>query len=207
LLFSHRTGRRVYSYTNVDCDWISFVLQELRILFFMILLARFWALVSEDKIQKERDAAARYVGLGVDVADAFSHWQRDSLLLVFVFFPWTLYYSYIGRSVSDHRFIVSGVLMHSIWLSSWAVASRHVWRAWHSWIEARRLFLKEYLATNRIDSGSAAPAPGTVLKPEAYGELLKLEHPINLAQLVVTALATSIAWLGSLAPLLTYLTT
>jgi hypothetical protein len=129
----------------------------------------------------------------------------ESLLLVFVFFPWTLYYSYVMVHVSDHRFMSSAVMMHSIWLGTWAIMSTRLWSAWHMWMRERRevLLYASGAAARETQTKDVQPALDAKQQPDLL-KLVELGQPIGVAQLLATAVAASVAWLGSLSPFLKY---
>jgi hypothetical protein len=124
-------GRTIYSYVNYDIDKQSFWLQELRGYLFSILLASFWA-IGEIQLRRitakvnsiDKDVSFDSLALlAFRVKRSFYQWQRDILLVLILFLPWTWFYWENITQHGDTRYMFAALVFHSFWIITIAIIS------------------------------------------------------------------------------------
>ena len=135
-------ARKTFAFVNFDMSAQSFYLQGLRTLA-MFLLAGIVcqkALIWDTHIRSEVSDWSITIGDRADlvarsalVNDLFHLWQWHSLTLAAAFVPWTYLFWYQLVSVSDTRYLISGLLMHFAWFAVWYVLSIPLLDALKSW--------------------------------------------------------------------------
>jgi hypothetical protein len=139
------------------------------------------------------DAATAFVGSALRLANVFSRWQLESLILGLGFLPWTAYYWYVCIVRLDYRFTPSAMMMHLIWLGTWALLSVPLWIVWHVWLRDRHELLAQTCGPPKSEPGGATH--------EQLLKIAELGNPIGTAQVLITAVVASIT---SLSPFLSF---
>jgi hypothetical protein len=140
--FFNTRGRTVYAYPNLDIDKGSFIVQELIVFGFCIMLGFLWAQwVSFFNTEKEcPDEPQSYPGdpvrkvfdvnAATQVSLLFTHWQFASLILAGGFFFFTRFFWGIVGELNDQRYILSAINAHLLWGISWSLMTLPLIESW-----------------------------------------------------------------------------
>lgn len=182
-------ARKTFAFVNFDMSAGSFYLQELRVLLMFLIMGLICqkALHNESKISRAvRDwsgiAGGRpeLINRAAVVNQLFSRWQWQSLILAAAFLPWTYLFWYELDTLSDTRYLVSGMLMHMAWLGLWYVLSLPLLTALKAWSAYR----------NDVLAASAAGGQDV----EKLLMLLKDVDPPSTIQLMGVSAAAAISF-------------
>jgi hypothetical protein len=164
--------RKVFAYPNFDIHRGSFLVQELVVFGFALLVATLWlqwadyyawkakkTATHDAKLNSERSENRRSEKtlsmvldseLVHDVAVMFGQWQVRSVILGlgFVFFTnffWTLVARY-----HDQRYLVSAILVHVLWGISWCAITIPLITRWRYWQTVKRKALVDLAFYDRM---------------------------------------------------------
>lgn len=188
-------GRRVYAYTNADIYWPSFVMQEITILIFCMLLAALWCHWSNFFIQRQlelqeelrHDRSAVEIFLDSNTTDrlsaTFRQWQACSLLLVAGFLFATNFYWTIEVNSADSRYQASAIAIHVLWGLSWIVLSAPLFATWRHWERIKFAALATLISQGRPEETAA------------LGAILSETRPLNSVAVLVSTLGSVASFL------------
>jgi hypothetical protein len=196
-------GRTVYGYPNIDVDKGSFIMQELVIGGFCMLLGFLWAQwtcffnlsasASKRKQAPDDSWKAAFDAARVnEVSLLFTHWQVASLILGAGFFFFTQFFWGIVGKLNDQRYILSALVAHGLWGVSWILMTLPLMSAWRDWSQARIKALT-HLATRQETSGIDA---------KLAADLLKEVQPVAWTNLFFTQAAAGLTFVLPLAQVL-----
>jgi len=148
-------GRTVFAWPHWDINKLSFFLQEARALSMFLLLAFLWQawiaafresveLTEKWTSQATIDNFGERAGL---LSDRFSEWQCQSVLLVVAFLPWSLFYWRSVSDLGDTRYIMAGILLHIVWVTTWLILSLSLLQVWRQWSNYRLQVLSSLAGT------------------------------------------------------------
>jgi uncharacterized membrane protein len=164
-------SRRVFAYPNWDIDPRSFILQELIVFVFAMLLAALWLQAADYYAEKtaeterheeeRRQMSELTVGREVlkealdsklvnDVASMFGEWQVRSIVLGLGFIFFTNFFWNLVAKFDDQRYLVSAVMVHVLWGISWTAISIPVVTRWRYWLRVKRAALVDLSLHDRI---------------------------------------------------------
>lgn len=172
-------GRTVYAYPNIDVHWPSFVVQEVIILGFCLLLFRVWQLWSSRETLRPRVGDSVLGALHPrklqDLADAYHHWQISSAALALGFLFFTRFFWSIVTSLGDQRYVLTALFAHVLWGITWLLITLRVVRLWRQWSRER--------ARAILDTSLETGNPRTTAL-----ETLKWVTPVGTTNIVSSAL-------------------
>lgn len=155
-------GRVVYGYPNFDIHVGSFVMQELVIFGFCLILAviwRQWAIYRE--IVRDDDPEGhegeKHLELLTDpeaarsFADVFTRWTVCSFLLALAFIGLTAFYWNLVGKYHDQRYLLSAILAHVLWGITWLTLSRPLINEWWVWHRCRTYAFQVLLKTDKTE--------------------------------------------------------
>jgi hypothetical protein len=152
-------GRTIYSYVNYDIDKLSFWLQEFRAYIFSFLVAVYWyqfELRRKDSLKIIRLSIRNlnpvgFVALAKNTKGYFNNWQRDILVSIVLFLPWTWFFWRNTNYYGDTRFVLQAVIFHSFWLVSIILISRPFITLTFGYWKYRTMLLLNLIEAKRED--------------------------------------------------------
>ncbi|WP_448698157.1 hypothetical protein ACFGVR_15155 [Mucilaginibacter sp. AW1-3] len=152
-------GRTIYSYVNPDIDCWSYLLQELRVftfaLLFGILLVIGESLQTESALLiaqfNQEPTLELCVNFSLDFRERFSQWQRNILLIIVLFLPWTWFYWKNITFYSDARYFFAALVFHSFWVISICLFTLPIVRMRKQWRRLKTQMSLEYLQREKGD--------------------------------------------------------
>lgn len=175
-------GRTIYAYPNWDVNWKSFWVQEVVVFGFFVLLATLWqqwlAHFNDVRQSIRRETDAEYHGLlddhrGRALAEAFRHWIYCSVIVSIGFFAFTAFFWDLIGKLHDRRYLISAILIHTLWGMTWIVISLPMLTRANDWSERRMRVLRDLIGRGGIDS------------VRADLEVIKQLEPISMFTIVV----------------------
>jgi hypothetical protein len=127
--------RRVFSSFNIDISLTAFVMQEVNTALLFGLVFLLWKrglefFLARQQYLRQQASEALTVGSVLLVSDTFLQWQVSSIVLGLGFICYTgLFWNY-AIVLGDHRYLVSAVVLHIIWLLSWWIISLPLLVTW-----------------------------------------------------------------------------
>lgn len=165
--FTGNLDRIIFAYTNKDICKICYYTLWFHGAIFSISLSAIWkawsAYFSECKntiysisIHDEKltieTIATSVITIKRYVSICFAQWQIASIMLGLGFIFYSSYFWILISKYGDSRYIIDGVIIHSLWAITWVVISlpiMYIWIAWHrETIKLRKTLLlkdKEYI--------------------------------------------------------------
>jgi hypothetical protein len=191
-------GRTVYAYPNFDIHPSSFVAQEFVIVGFCLLLSCLWfqrityysAVRSELKTNSSALQQTLRGDEGQQLREMFVQWQLESVVLALGFLFFTNFFWRLVSGYGDQRYLLSAILAHVLWATSWWLISLPVMIKWRHWSQVQRQAIVEIAnADSSIDERR--------LKLDS---LLNLQ-PLSSVNLSVSAIASAISFVLPIAQL------
>lgn len=145
---------------------------------------------------KKRSSSSQYPKTCERVAEKFSQWQIDSLLLTVAFLPWTYFYWRLVITIGDIRYLHGAIYLHIMWGLIWLITSSKLIDSLKKWRRHQAELLvdvstgKQMFPTPNANSMSSLDDPNT---------LIKLSRPIGKFRMVTTSI---IAFVSFVIPLI-----
>jgi hypothetical protein len=136
-------GRTLYAYTNYDIDPASFLMQELVIIGFCLLLARIWlqwySLPAARHRQGSETALAQTFNEAAlsNLSDMLFRWQYMSVVLALGFGFFSNFFWRIVFQFHDQRYVISAISAHLLWAVTWIAISLPLVSRWQGWESTR----------------------------------------------------------------------
>jgi hypothetical protein len=170
-------GRTVYAYPNFDIHPASFVMQELTILGFCVLLATLWVewnahqgvVASEDGAVKSVVKTLFDETILQRLADRFVHWLLCSVLLGMGFMFFTNFFWTLVARYGDQRYFLSAVLAHLLWGISWIIISMPMIDTWQRWLRLKRQAIAEISSRSDLSEQMANRLIASAKEVQPFG--------------------------------------
>uniref|UniRef100_UPI003B3B7B77 hypothetical protein n=1 Tax=Spirosoma sp. TaxID=1899569 RepID=UPI003B3B7B77 len=122
-----------------------------------------------------------------EITGVFLHWQVSSLLLTGAFIGWSYYYWDMVFVINDKRYLMSAIIIHIIWLSTWLIISLPLISAWHSWQQLKMRAISMYLSQNSRSSNSPVA--------EDFIKTINELHPVGFWNAAASGIGVAISLL------------
>jgi hypothetical protein len=140
-----KVGRKLYIYANYDVDRLSFWMQEFRGYAFALFLAVFWQYGEKLKSKTIFYSAKSYTNINLDTFErlalytkkCFYNWQRDIIIIIAIFLPWSWFYWRNIIYFNDSRYILSAIVIHTFWVVTLIIYSRPFFAIRYSYWNAK----------------------------------------------------------------------
>ena len=163
-------GRFVYAYPNWDINPASFVTQEIVVAVFCLLMAVVWRqwTAHYDAVRRSlrRTAGEPEIDLLTDerssaLDEAFRHWVYCSIICALGFIGFTAFFWDLVAQLHDKRYLLSAVLAHFFWGTTWLTMSMPLLARWQNWGECR---VRAFQRVARVEPSSSAQQEIEILK-------------------------------------------
>lgn len=182
--------RKIYSSFHADVYLPSFILQDLRLLGFVGLLAVILhSAMANEEPQESGDTFERLLNASGNAAHELTLWHFRSFVLAVAFIPLTYFYWRNIMVRGAVNFVPSAIMIHAIWLLVWYSITARLLADWRNWRRARK---------DQLQMIAELPAP------EVEGRLLVLDRtdPTSDLKILGTVIFAAVAFASPiLAPL------
>jgi len=153
-----RVGRTIYTFVNIDVDAPSFFLQEARAFIFTILLGIIWSINEHNRIEQKRAIVKIYkdlseknlLKLSIRLRKTFYEWQRDTILIIILFVPWTWFYWKNISVYGDQRYLFAAIIFHTFWIVSIIIITMPFLLLSYGWWKLKLNCLLNYSSDNSL---------------------------------------------------------
>jgi len=172
-------NRIVYSFANYDISSSSFYMQELNTYIFAILLAIVWTkwiAYSKYCINEALNSTTeKFQTSAIDnlklekLSKTYIHWQFSSIVLALGFIQFTSSFWDLIIRKNDHRYLIAGLTIHSLWGLSWLIISLPLILRWYNWNNIKARAINELYSEHANDENKLKLKLDTIQTLNPFG--------------------------------------